>query len=145
MRWCCWYFYYWKRCCLRRVTAILLQQKNFGPNVIYSVVIIRKNGTWSPGKWCPGLSIRWQCPQYPVSTRRPACEDPVGPWAQYRYRSAPCLLAHRAFFEGGAGIFKSLHFTYLPDVCLFDVDLPIANLEPGVSGRNSLPLWTLLS
>ena len=55
------------------------------------------------------------------------------------YRSAPCLLAHRAFFDGGAGIFKSLHFTYLPDVCLYD-DLPIANLEPGVSGRNSLPL-----
>ena len=42
--------------------------------------------------------------------------------------------------EGGAGIFRSLHFTYLPDVCLFDDDLPIANLEPGVSGRNSLPL-----
>ena len=37
-------------------------------------------------------------------------------------------------------IFRSLHFTYLPDVCLFDDDLPIANLEPGVSGRNSLPL-----
>ena len=36
--------------------------------------------------------------------------------------------------------FRSLHFTYLPDVCLFDDDLPIANLEPGVSGRNSLPL-----
>ena len=34
MRWFCWYFY-WKRCDLRRVTAILLQQKNFGPNVIY--------------------------------------------------------------------------------------------------------------
>ena len=28
----------------------------------------------------------------------------------------------------------------MPDVCLFDDDLPIANLEPGVSGRNSLPL-----
>ena len=42
--------------------------------------------------------------------------------------------------KGGAGIFRSLHFTYLPDVCLFDDDLPIANLEPGVSGRNSLPL-----
>ena len=26
------------------------------------------------------------------------------------------------------------------DGCLFDDDLPIANLEPGVSGRNSLPL-----
>ena len=36
--------------------------------------------------------------------------------------------------------FRSLHFTYLPDVCLYDDDLPIANLEPGVSGRNSLPL-----
>ena len=45
--------------------------------------------------------------------------------------------------EGGAGIFRSLHFTYLPDVCLFDDDLPIANLEPGVSGRNSLPLSAL--
>ena len=42
--------------------------------------------------------------------------------------------------EGGAGIFRSLHFTYLPDVCLYDDDLRIANLEPGVSGRNSLPL-----
>ena len=30
-----WYFYYWKRCFLRRVTVILLQQKNFGSNVIY--------------------------------------------------------------------------------------------------------------
>ena len=28
---------YWSRCFLRRVTAILLQEKNFGPNVIYSV------------------------------------------------------------------------------------------------------------
>ena len=28
----------------------------------------------------------------------------------------------------------------MPDVCLFYDDLPIANLEPGVSGRNSLPL-----
>ena len=36
--------------------------------------------------------------------------------------------------------FRSLHFTYLLDGCLFDDDLPIANLEPGVSGRNSLPL-----
>ena len=35
MRWFCWNFYYWKRCFLRGVTAILLQQKNFGPNVIY--------------------------------------------------------------------------------------------------------------
>ena len=35
MRWFCWYFNYWKRCFLRRVTVILLQQKNFGPNVIY--------------------------------------------------------------------------------------------------------------
>ena len=26
------------------------------------------------------------------------------------------------------------------DGCLYDDDLPIANLEPGVSGRNSLPL-----
>ena len=42
--------------------------------------------------------------------------------------------------DGGAGIFRSLHFTYLPDVCLYDDDLPIANLEPGVSGRNSLPI-----
>ena len=42
--------------------------------------------------------------------------------------------------EGGAGIFRSLHFTYLLDGCLYDDDLPIANLEPGVSGRNSLPL-----
>ena len=33
---------------LRRVTAILLQRKNFGPNVVYSVVIIRKKSTWSP-------------------------------------------------------------------------------------------------
>ncbi len=43
-------------------------------------------------------------------------------------------------FRGGGRDFRSLHFTYLPDVCLFDDDLPIANLEPGVSGRNSLPL-----
>ena len=28
----------------------------------------------------------------------------------------------------------------MPDVCLFDDDLRIVNLEPGVSGRNSLPL-----
>ena len=42
--------------------------------------------------------------------------------------------------DGGAGIFRSLHFTYLLDGCLYDDDLPIANLEPGVSGRNSLPL-----
>ena len=33
-----------------------------------------------------------------------------------------------------------MHFTYLLDGCLYDDDLPIANLEPGVSGRNSLPL-----
>ena len=39
--------------------------------------------------------------------------------------------------------FRSLHFTYLLDGCLFDDDLPIANLEPGVSGRNSLPLSAL--
>ena len=39
MRWFCWYFYYRKRCFLRRVTAFLLQQKNFGPNVIYSTRI----------------------------------------------------------------------------------------------------------
>ena len=30
--------------------------------------------------------------------------------------------------------FSSLHFTYLLDGCLYDDDLPIANLEPGVSG-----------
>ena len=36
-----------------------------------------------------------------------------------------------------------MHFTYLPDVCLYDDDLRIANLEPGVSGRNSLPLSAL--
>ena len=35
--------------------------------------------------------------------------------------------------------FRALLFICLPDVCLHDV-LPIANLEPGVSGRNSLPL-----
>ena len=63
-----------------------------------------------------------------------------GPWLHLYNISAPCLLARNAFFEGGARIFRSLHFTYLPDVCLFDDDLPIANLEPGVSGRNSLPL-----
>ena len=40
--------------------------------------------------------------------------------------------------KGGAGIFRSLHFTYLPDVCLFDDDLPIANLEPGVSAEELL-------
>ena len=43
-------------------------------------------------------------------------------------------------FSWGGCDFRSLHFTYLPDGCLFDDDLPIANLEPGVSGRNSLPL-----
>ena len=37
MSWFCWYLYYWFRCFLRRVTAILLEQKNFGPNVIYYV------------------------------------------------------------------------------------------------------------
>ena len=40
-------------------------------------------------------------------------------------------------FRGRVCYFRSLHFTYLLD---FDDDLPIANLEPGVSGRNSLPL-----
>ena len=55
---------------------------------------------------------------------------------------------HRAFRHTSAlwmecCDFRSLHFTYLPDVCLFDDDLPIANLEPGVSGRNSLPLSAL--
>ena len=40
----------------------------------------------------------------------------------------------------GGRDFRSLHFTYLLDGCLYDDDLPIANLEPGVSGRNSLPL-----
>ena len=35
MSWFCWYFYNWERCFLRRITAILLKQKNFGPNVIY--------------------------------------------------------------------------------------------------------------
>ena len=43
-------------------------------------------------------------------------------------------------FSWGGCDFRSLHFTYLLDGCLFDDDLPIANLEPGVSGRNSLPL-----
>ena len=52
---------------------------------------------------------------------------------------------HRAFWHTSACEveccdFRSLHLTYLLDVCLFDDDLPIANLEPGVSGRNSLPL-----
>ena len=42
--------------------------------------------------------------------------------------------------RGGGRDFRSLHFTYLLDGCLYDDDLPIANLEPGVSGRNSLPL-----
>ena len=54
-----------------------------------------------------------------------------------RLKSAPCLLAHQCVVEGGAGIFRSLHFTYLPDGCLFD-DLPIANLEPGVSAEELL-------
>ena len=45
-------------------------------------------------------------------------------------------------FNWGGCDFRSLHFTYLLDGCLFD-DLPIANLEPGVSGRNSLPLSAL--
>ena len=49
-----------------------------------------------------------------------------------------CLHAMR--FLRGCCDFRSLHFTYLLDGCLFDDDLPIANLEPGVSGRNSLPL-----
>ena len=43
--------------------------------------------------------------------------------------------------RGGDRDFRSLHFIYLLDGCLYDDDdLPIANLEPGVSGRNSLPL-----
>ena len=46
-------------------------------------------------------------------------------------------------FLRGCCDFRSLHFTYLLDGCLFDDDLPIANLEPGVSGRNSLPLSAL--
>ena len=51
---------------------------------------------------------------------------------------------HRAFRHTSAlwmecCDFRSLHFTYLLDGCLYD-DLPKANLEPGVSGRNSLPL-----
>ena len=41
-------------------------------------------------------------------------------------------------FRGGAVIFRSLHFTYLPDVCLYDDDLRIANLEPGVSAEELL-------
>ena len=70
--------------------------------------------------------------------RRPQPGTPKKALFKYINRSAPCLLAHRAFFEGGgAGIFKSLHFTYLPEVCLYD-DLPIANLEPGVSAEELL-------
>ena len=33
---------YWFRCFLRRVMVILLQQKNFGPNVIYFVFELQK-------------------------------------------------------------------------------------------------------
>ena len=55
---------------------------------------------------------------------------------------------HRAFRHisacevkglGGARL-EALLFSCLPDDCFYDDDLPIANLEPGVSGRNSLPL-----
>ena len=65
--------------------------------------------------------------------------SPGGAWAQYINRSAPCLPAHQCVWRGCCD-FRSLHFTYLLDGCLYDDDLPIANLEPGVSGRNSLPL-----
>ena len=37
-------------------------------------------------------------------------------------------------------IFRALLFICLHDGYLYDDVLPIANLEPGVSGRNSLPL-----
>ena len=80
-------------------------------------------------------------PGYIMHSYRPVSpRSPGKTLLKYIDRSAPCLPAHQCVVEGGAGIFRSLHFTYLPDVCLFDDDLPIANLEPGVSGRNSLPL-----
>ncbi len=37
-------------------------------------------------------------------------------------------------------VFRALFLICLHDVYLYDDVLPIANLEPGVSGRNSLPL-----
>ena len=42
--------------------------------------------------------------------------------------------------EAGGSVFRALFFICLHDVYLYDDVLPIANLEPGVSGRNSLPL-----
>ena len=39
-----------------------------------------------------------------------------------------------------AEVLEALLFSCLLDGCLYDDDCPIANLEPGVSGRNSLPL-----
>ena len=61
------------------------------------------------------------------------------PLATQINRSAPCLPAHQVRFRWVAVIFKALFFICLHDVYLYDV-LQIANLEPGVSGRNSLPL-----
>ena len=57
--------------------------------------------------------------------------------------SAPCLPAHQCVVEGWVVILGLCILLTCLFVCLFDDDLPIANLEPGVSGRNSLPLSAL--
>ena len=56
------------------------------------------------------------------------------------YRSAPCLPAHKCVLVGVLRFLGLCFFFCLLDVCLHDDDNTIANLEPGVSGRNSLPL-----
>lgn len=72
--------------------------------------------------------------------RRSGLEEP---WAQYINRSAPCLPAHQCVLVGTAGVFRALLFVSLPYGCLYDDDCPVANLEPRVSGKNSLPLPAL--
>ena len=95
---------------------------------------------------------------WPTGPRTPERGGPTGPRTlergsavtEARGALGPNILIdpHRACwhamrFRGGGRDFRSLHFTYLLDGCLYDDDLPIANLEPGVSGRNSLPLSAL--
>ena len=68
----------------------------------------------------------------------PCVREAHGP--KYIYRSAPCLRAHQCVLDGVAGVLGLCFFFCLLDVCLHDDDNPIANFEPGVSVRNSLPL-----
>ena len=65
---------------------------------------------------------------------------PPRPGAELCRRQLRLIDPHRALWHTRCCDFRYLHFAYLLDGCLYDDDLPIANLEPGVSGRNSLPL-----